>query len=94
MSFLKKKVDVSKREKPTGLRFKGTKKALGKKYFLRPERILGERALANAKHKGLVYYEPRLSKSDMRQDRKFAQGGIIASAINFLNKKVTLSDLF
>lgn len=89
---LNKRIDFSKKAKPTGLRFKGSHEKLKSKYYKRPERVLSEKGLEKAKHDGLVYYDPRLTKGDMRQTDKFAQGGILDWA--WLNQKLTLSELF
>lgn len=75
--MLNKKIDLSKKAKPTGYRFKGTHNELKSKYYKRPERVLSEKQLHNQLKKGLVYYEPRLTKGDIRQDSKFARGGVV-----------------
>lgn len=90
---INKAIDVSKKAKPTGYRFKGSHKKLGSRYYRRPENVLSAEALAKAKHSGLVVYEPRLNKGDLSQKRRFNAGGIVESVKSFLSKKVTLSDL-
>ena len=85
--MLNKKIDLSKKAKPTGLRFKGSHKKLGSKYYKRPERVLSAGQLHDQIKKGLVYYEPRLSKGDVRQHSRFAKGGIIGGFISWLNEK-------
>lgn len=96
---LNKKIDKSKKAKPVGLRFRGTHKQLGDKYYKHPERVLGERALHNAEAKGLVYYEPRLSKGDVNQTHRFEKDRPLG--IHVINQgisagkfgTVTLSDI-
>lgn len=90
--MLNKRIDTSKKAKPTGLRFKGSKKKLGSKYYKRPERVLTAKGLERAKDSGVVYLENRLSKGDMRQHERFEHGGTIAAS--FLTKKVSLKDIF
>lgn len=90
---INKKIDVSKKAKPTGLRFKGSHKKLGSLYYKRPEKVLSEKELKKYEHKGLVYYEPRLNKGDASYSKKFEFGGILQSELNnWLNEKISWSD--
>lgn len=92
--MLNKKIDFSKRAKPTGLRFKGSHKKLGSKYYKRPERVLSAQGLERAKESGVVYLDNRLTKGDMRQSDRFAHGGIIKSVTDFFTGKTSLHDIF
>lgn len=94
MSSINKAIDVSKKAKPAGWRFKGDHKKLGKRYYQRPQNVLTAAKLDRAKHSGLVVYEPRLNKADLSQKKRFEKGGLIETVKSFLNKKVTLEDLF
>jgi len=84
---LNKKIDLSKKAKPTGYRFKGSHKKLGSKYYKRPERVLGEKAFHDQLKKGLVYYEPRMSKGDVSQSSRFGHGGVIGGFFKWLTEK-------
>lgn len=95
--MLNKRIDVSKKAKPSGWRFKGSHKDLKSKYYKRPQRELGPRQLENAKESGLVYYEPRLSKGDMRHQDRFEKGGSLYAGggiIGSLLKSHTLAEMF
>lgn len=94
MATINKAIDIRKKAKPAGWRFKGDHKKLGSRYYKRPENVLSAAALDRAKHSGLVVYEPRLNKADLSQKKRFEEGGMIESIKSFLNKKVTLADLF
>lgn len=72
-----KKIDISKKAKPTGYRFKGNHKKLGSRYYQRPENVLSAKEFEKAKHSGLVVYEPRLNKGDLSPRSRYEHGGAI-----------------
>ncbi len=94
MATSDKAIDLSKKAKPSRWRFKGNHEKLGKLYYKRPENVLSAAALDRAKHSGLVVYEPRLSKSDMSQQKRYSTGGLVETIKSFLSEKVKLEDLF